>query len=246
MEQVNANKKRNVVIYCRQSQNKVDDQACELQEKNCKEYCQANQHNILEVVYETVSARNMQMMKKFNKLVAITPPGTLLLVSDISRFSRNVRQALETIETLKNKGIEIYAVNNNCGYDEYLNRFQFRSYLNQAELESDRISERVKKSINGRRKLGCKIGRSKFGYETFYDVDGWRKERINRHEHKILEEIKKLKKLNYSVREITDHLNETKQIDRIRWKKWTYSRVRNIIMNIRETYSYDLDQTDGS
>jgi DNA invertase Pin-like site-specific DNA recombinase len=223
------------IIYCRISSPKQKNKrhlnipnglSLLTQEEICREYCENNKLNIISVVHEVVSAREMRRMKKFHELISEMEPNSFLVVSDISRFSRNMRNALETLEELKRKQINIHAVCNNCSYDDQpLNRFQFRSYLNQAELESDQISARVKRSIKNRKKLGSKIGKTQFGFDTYYDKKGIRREKPNFTEQNILLIIKKLKNDDYSLEEIAEFLNEN-NYNTARWSEWSSERVK--------------------
>lgn len=220
----------NAVIYCRKSSanKRTPELSLNTQENICKDYCKKNNYNVIKVVCEIVSARDMNKMKKLNNLISSIQSNTLLLVADVSRFSRNVKQALDIISLLKNKGITIFSVSNNCNYEDASNKFLFRAALNQAEYESEQFSERINKSIKNRRRLGSKIGRSKFGYECYYE-NGIRYERKNNKEQETLYVIKTLKKHKYKLREILDHLNEDDSYKTSRWNKWTMSRLRNVL-----------------
>jgi DNA invertase Pin-like site-specific DNA recombinase len=230
-------------IYCRKSTSKGIDGYAGLpelplsnQEALCREYCMHNNLTVSKVVHEITSARDMDKMTKLNELVAQLEPGTVLLVSDVSRFSRNVLQALVALNELSQKQVSVHAVNPNCTFDEQsLNKFQFRSHLNQAELESDIISDRVKKSIDTRRKLGCKIGKSKFGFECYYDDRGLRRERENEKEQGIIDMIKDKLDSGNTTAEVAGYLNENDET--FRGKKWTSAHINRIARQITETNS---------
>jgi len=221
------------IIYCRRSNrnnnsyyNKMELSIVH-QNKVCSEY--ATKHNMLVInsITENSSARNINNQKGLLKLLENLKDNTLILVSDVSRFSRNMRQALEILESLRLKKIYVHAVCNNCTYnDQSHNRFHFRSYLNQAEFESDQISERLIRSISERKKVGIKIGSSKFGYECFYDK-GIRRERINKKEKDVIELIMIKKTAGQTHVQIANFLNKKKY--KYRDKKWTALYVRYVI-----------------
>ena len=226
---------KKAVIYCRKSTAGKSTSHMGLQELTitsqqniCLEYCQKNNLEVLEIVNEIISARNMTKMTELHNLIDRLPDGTFLIVSDISRFSRNIIQGLEILESLKDKNIYIHAVCSNCTYDDIsYNKYQFRSHLNQAEFESDQISDRIKRSLETRRKNRCKIGKSRFGYECYYDVHGLRRERLNKKEQYIHRLIESMNKDGLSTIDIAKILNNSGYT--FRNKEWTNMRVRYVL-----------------
>jgi DNA invertase Pin-like site-specific DNA recombinase len=76
----------------------------------------------------------------------------ILIVHSICRFSRNMAGGLKILEKLENKCLKIYSVDDNIGYDNIHDKFRFRNIMNCAELETDKISHRVKQSYEKKRK----------------------------------------------------------------------------------------------
>ena len=228
------------VIYCRKSTTKgmnahvgLQELPLATQEALCREYCLNHNLTVTTVVHEITSARNMDKMTKLNELVTNLAPGTVLLVADVSRFSRNVFQALGILNELSQKQVSVHAVNPNCTFDEQsINKFQFRSHLNQAELESDVISDRMKKSINTRKKMGGKIGKSKFGFECYYDARGLRRERENKSEQEIMKIISDQLDDENTAMDIALYLNDDGKT--YRGKAWTPAHIRRIAKQISE------------
>lgn len=220
---------KNAVIYCRKSSNSNStEMSISLQKHLCEEFCSINKLQVLKCVNDIVSGRNMNEMTKLQKLINDISSDTLLVVTDVSRFSRNVKQGLEAIDGLKSKQSTVYAVCNHCCYnDSYLQRFQFRLYLSNAELESDQISDRIYRSIDVRRKLGCKIGKSKYGYETYFDKKGMRRERFNRIEQSVINKIKSMLNKKYNITDVIDYLNNNNKL--FRDKKWNTQRIKYVL-----------------
>ena len=219
------------VIYCRKSCKSYNSYGNELsfsmQQDMCTEFCLANNLVILNIIHETTPARDMDNMVKLYDLLGDIKLDTLLVVSDITRFSRNVMQGLEIIENLLEKKSTIYAVYNRCCYnDNHFNRNQFRIFLNNAEFESDQIAERINRSLKHRRSIGSKIGRSRFGYSSYYVKGGIRKEKQNKREQNIILMIKKLRNSNNSTSEIVSILNNKGY--NFRDKEWNNRRVKYV------------------
>lgn len=220
---------KHAVIYCRKSRKTSNNElSFSGQQDACVEFCNINGLNILNIVHETVSAKNMELMTNLCDLIENITSNTLLVVSDVSRFSRNVMQGLKTIDSLLDKNCTIFSVLNNCCYnDNHFNRNQFRLFLNNAEFESDQIAERINRSLKHRRKVGSKIGRCKFGYSCHYIKGGIRKEKLNKHEQKIISMIKNMiNNENKTPSEIANILNN-KGLN-FREKEWNSNRVRYV------------------
>jgi DNA invertase Pin-like site-specific DNA recombinase len=225
------------VIYCRKSQRCVgprsfsnpNDLSLERQKNICLEYCKNNNLKVTKIYSEIASARNMNKLKELNLLLNKVNSNIIILVSDVSRFSRNVYQALEKLEILRSKNVSVHSIHNNITYDNNPNnRHEFRRLLSCAEYESDIYSERIKKSLNFRKKNNCKIGRSRFGYESFYDNKGFRRERINKREQYIFRLIGSKNRSGFNYPQIADFLNNKNYT--FRNKEWTSQRVRYVYL----------------
>ncbi|AYV80828.1 MAG: serine recombinase [Harvfovirus sp.] len=223
-------------IYCRKSsvgKYAIKELSLNVQNDVCKEYCVKNNISVQEDmrIAETVSAREMSKMVELEKLIKKLGENAVLVVSNVSRFSRNVQQAIPVLELLRKNNIFVHSVNDNCRYDnDFNNRHHFRQMLSQAEFESDQISDRANKSIESRRKKGCKIGKSRFGYESFYDKNGLRRERENKAEQLVLELLTVYKERGHSARECAIFLNEKNCT--FRKKEWNAVRVNYVLRSV--------------
>lgn len=229
------------IIYCRQSQKKSvnsgkkeisTELSLESQERLCRKYCENNKISVLEVIYERGSARDIKNLPNLMKIVK-KKEFNILLVADVSRLIRNMRDGLNLSKTLSDRGIRIYSVYDDCNYytgADFIEKFKFRDLLNHAEFESDQIAYRVNRSLDHRRSIGAYIGNPSFGYECYKDSKGVRKCRINEAEKKIYNDIHSLAE-NMTYMEIAEKLNEHKVAYRGN-KEWTGNRVK---------YVYDLD-----
>lgn len=230
-------------IYCRKSsvgknpnsKYGIAELSLSMQKEICNDYCKKNNITVLSEfeVSETVSARNMSNMVELHILIKKLKgkKNVVLIVSNVSRFSRNVRQAIGILEELRENGIFVQSVNDNCRYDnDFTNRHHFRQQLSQAEFESDQIVDRANKSIENRRKKGCKIGKSRYGYETYYDKNGLRRERQNEAEQIVLKLIQLHKKKGFSAKESAMFLNENNYT--FRKKVWTAVRVNYVLRSM--------------
>lgn len=135
------------VIYTRISKDKqVKGLSLESQFENCEKYCNNCNFEILHNYSEIVSARDMSKQKKLLN-IAENYSYTNIIINDVSRFSRNVKDGVNFIDKLKRKNIVLHFVekdlqsNNNIDYKTIL------SDLKDAEIEIDTLSRRMKRTI---------------------------------------------------------------------------------------------------
>jgi DNA invertase Pin-like site-specific DNA recombinase len=156
--------------------------------------------------------------------------GDILMVANLSRFSRNLKKGLDMLEKFHDKGIIVYSVDENIYYNS-INKHLFAEYLLDAEKESNKCSFRTKKSVQIRKSCGTYISNPKFGYMTYIDeIDNTRKIIKNHDEQNIIKTIIKFRK-KYSYVEIANHLNENKLLNKN--KLWTYNSVKHIYLSNR-------------
>lgn len=159
----------------------------ENQISRCTEYCQTNSFNIIDVVTEVVSARDIN---KQTGLINIynTNSNCNLVVFNISRFSRNTPQALQWVDKFKSKDINIIFMEENIHLNSFIDMHRLRLGLSQSELESNQISHRIKSTNNLLKSKGWKFGRESFGYKSCRQK-GIRKFQINKEEQMIMDFI---------------------------------------------------------
>jgi DNA invertase Pin-like site-specific DNA recombinase len=161
-------------IYCRVSstqQSKYNDghTSLQVQEKYIREYCETNDINVIRVVKEVYSARNMDKLCGLKYLCDIASAGQTIYVYDISRFSRNIHHSVNILEELKDRKISVHSVSENITYSNSSGRNQFRLQLCASTYYSDLCSHKVKASIAFRRARGDYIGNTSYGYMTEVD-----------------------------------------------------------------------------
>lgn len=186
-------------IYCRVSSKKQSNYneghtSLEVQEETIRKYCIDNDIDVIQCIREVYSARNMDFMSGLLHIVNIASRGQTIYVYDISRFSRNAHHALNILDELYTKGVNVHSVTENISYGNAVERNQFRLQLCAANYMSDICSQKVKASIQFRRSRGDYIGGTPYGFSTMVDENNHiRKKVINKSEMKIIELIRKRK-----------------------------------------------------
>src|SRR3990167_6209596 len=108
----------NGYIYCRVSSKQQSNYTAghislDVQEINCKEYAHIQGITIMKVVKEISSARNMKKLRNLKSLIAVikkTKEPAILLINNVSRFSRNTLEALTLINDLNKRNITVFSV----------------------------------------------------------------------------------------------------------------------------------------
>lgn len=225
------------IIYCRVSQAKnyrhktePHELSLDVQEELCTHYCNTNNYIIKDVIKEVCSARDMNRMEKLQDALQTIQCNETLMIADITRFSRNTLQGLQILESLNEKNVNIFAINNRCNYNTTQDKHIFRQTLSNSEHESDQISDRVKRSLQYKKMNGAKQGIAKYGKEIYTDENGQRKERINVTENNILKKIKLMLNNKCEYQTIVTALNKTRQL--YRGKAWNVTRLKYLVTNV--------------
>jgi DNA invertase Pin-like site-specific DNA recombinase len=224
------------VIYCRVSNKDKSkfSSSLSVQEEKCTKYCNDNAIQLKYCVKNVRSGRDMNNYDDIVNLINTMNKGDTFVISEISRFSRNVKKGLELLELFDNKGIHVYSVEEGITYNKnnYKHRFQFRQFLNMAEYESDQISHRISSSVKFRKDKGLYI-RPKYGQKIV--IEKGHKSVVANYEEKCI-----ILKINKYIRErkkfdtIASLLNSENIKNRSRaWTQYSVKKVYkdNIVKN---------------
>lgn len=111
--------------------NSLEDQRRKLEDAGCDEI-------ILEAYTGTKTER-----PEFTKLLEKLEPGDTLVVCKVDRFARTLREGLELVEDLMNRGISVHILNLGLLEDTPNGKLIFRIWLAFADYERDIIVERT-------------------------------------------------------------------------------------------------------
>jgi DNA invertase Pin-like site-specific DNA recombinase len=195
-------------------------------------YCIEKKMKIKSIEFDDgVSARNPQKLKGLRKIIDNISEGEILLILDLSRFSRNTQYGVELLNEIYEKGGKIYSVLDGMNYDTPSARHCVHTTISSAQLESDIKSIKVKNSLNNIISKGGYIGGiPKFGYSVIREGI-LRKLIKNEDEQKVLnmigEYLHTYKNHKFKYRIISDNLNK-KNIN-IRGKKCSNKIIYRLI-----------------
>lgn len=149
-------------IYCRVS---TKEQSIESQQYSCIKFCEENGYNVINIITESCSARKMKSQQKLVKCLKENNNITII-VNSVDRFSRNLNECFKMCDIMKKNNINLISVTDHIDLSTAYGQHSFRTRVSIAQLESDTISERVRRTINYKREKGlCLSTRTKYGYK---------------------------------------------------------------------------------
>jgi DNA invertase Pin-like site-specific DNA recombinase len=113
--------------------NSLEDQKNKLMDAGCAEE---------DIVSETYTGTKMDR-PKFTRLVDELETGDTLVVCKLDRFARTVREGLEVVEELKDRGVKVHILNMGLIEDTPMGNLILTVMLAFAQFERDTIVERT-------------------------------------------------------------------------------------------------------
>lgn len=233
--------KKTAIIYCRLSRkndnNSLDKNlSLESQRNECIKFCIDNNLPIKDVVYEVSSAYKNNTQKKLDEILNNMTCNDILVIWELSRFSRNVIEGTNKLNILKSKNAGIYSVNDKFGYPMTCDFYDIVRKIIKTQQESDFISERVKRSYRNKKENGSFIGIPPFGKKISV-IDNFKNILVDNDEevNVINNIINMYEKKNLSVNEIKEYLNNNNILRRN--NLWTVSYITKIINEHYKMYN---------
>ena len=96
---------------------------------------------------------------QFLKMLDIARPGDSIIVWKLDRLGRSLKELIETVTTLAERGIELRSLKENIDTSTPTGKLMFHIIAALAEFERDIISERTQAGLEAARARGRKGGR---------------------------------------------------------------------------------------
>ena len=213
-------------FYVRTSQRKDvinADTSIDLQLDEIFKYMEAKKYNIINGYID--NGRSAKDMNNQSALLDLLDElenkhDCVIVMYDVSRFSRCLIASLQLIETLRSKNIHIEFVADHLSTAILAHRQLIEYRLSDAQALSQKLSQSTKEFIKRRKDAGLDIGRIPYGMKR---IDG--KNVPNIKEMEVIDNIKSMKVMRYS--KIIKELK--KQNITYRNKKWTKSIIRRLL-----------------
>lgn len=143
-------------------------------------FAEKNNRKISRWISETKSGTVKPSKRKLGELMERTNKGDVVIVSELSRLSRNTITLLETLQYFLEKGVGVIAIKENYNLtDEITSKVLAFAFGLSAEIERNMISQRTKECLARKRAEGVILGRPKGKCNEHYKLSG--KERTIKH-----------------------------------------------------------------
>jgi len=200
---------KKAVIYSRFSPRPNADEcrSIEKQVAKCKEYCEANGYKVAGVFEDKAMsggrADNRPQLQKALKLCC--KEKAVMVVYSLSRLARNTKDAITIAEQLSQAKANLVSLNEQIDTTTAMGRAFFKFLAVLAELERELNAERTQAAMLYYQQSGRRMSdRTPYGFA----VDPDDPTRIIRHEQEWdnIQEIKRLRKRGWSLKEICNEL----------------------------------------
>lgn len=206
------------VIYCRVSTEEQASTGNSLrsQQTRCEIYADRQKWNVIDTFQDVMSGKIMERPGLLEAIETV-PPGGALLVSAISRVSRNEEHLGHIVAQLHSKNAKIISITEDTSTDARI--AELGKY---AQMESEMTSQRVKAGLEYKKAIGEVIGRPPYGYM-------YRNKKLIPHleEQNVIQVVKELRQEGCSMNRIIERLEELKMAPRS--GHWHPSMIARII-----------------
>lgn len=144
--------------------NQKEGHSIQTQKEIIQKYANDNNLNIIQSYNDIGSGLKMNLLKNLNYILN-NYSNIKILVHNIDRFSRNLKDACIYLEEFQKKNIIIYAIEQDISNKTISSTRLLKTYVNDAEFESKMIGLRVKKTLNSIKKKGGHIGSVRYGFK---------------------------------------------------------------------------------
>ena len=147
-----------VVAYARISTNKQD---LDNQRHEVETYAQSNGLTIDHWIATEESSRKSTAQRRIDELLTTLKRGDVLIVGELSRLGRSIRENLNIVHELHRKKINVHLVKERIqtnGESDAIGNMLIGNLSFAAELERQLISQRTKAALAKRKADGVKLG----------------------------------------------------------------------------------------
>ncbi len=143
------------------------DQSIESQKSVISRYIVERKWVIDQWIEVEVSSRKSVEKRKITELLDAVSIGDIIIVSELSRIGRSIKEVFQIIESLiKEKKCRLILVKQGLDLDptnqnDMTNKILLTIFSMMAELERDFISERTKEGLRARKEKGIVLGKPK-------------------------------------------------------------------------------------
>jgi len=156
----------------------TDRQNLDSQKNIISRYCVDNKLTIDAWFELEMSSQKSLQLRRIDELISSLSQGDIIIVSELSRLGRSIKDVLQIIETITSQkecrlivikqGLDV----NSTNHSHPANKILITMFSMLAELERDFISERTKEGLSALKNKGIKLGKPKGTLQSsMYDKD---------------------------------------------------------------------------
>lgn len=137
----------------------------ETQEKRLRSHCDYKGYNLIKVYIDAGISAKDRNRPQLQQLFSEIQKDEFFIVCDLSRFSRNTKDALIMLEELETKGVHFICLTPELDFSTPMGRCMFRMLMCFHELERDTISMNVSANMQRISREGKLRSRCPFGWK---------------------------------------------------------------------------------
>ena len=211
------------IAYIRVSTDKQDlgNQKLEIQR-----YAKRQNLEIDEFIEIEISSRKNGHDRRIDELLSKLKRNDILIVSEISRLARSIRQISQIIHDLAKKKIESHFIKEGLvtkGKGDLTTKITINAFSVAAEIERDLISQRTKNGLALAKKRGVKLGNP-----NIHKMAANRKIKADKYAQKMRTIVTGLVDQGLTQRQIMDELNKA-EIPTRRGNEWVLRAVQLLL-----------------
>lgn len=193
---------KKTIAYLRVS---TDQQDLENQRMEIKSYADSKNLEIHKWIQVEISSRKNLHDRRIAELVQGLKKGDILIVSELSRLARSMRETHNIVHDIAKKKAELHVIKQNLitkDANDMATKIYINSFGMAAEIERDLISQRTKNGLARVKAEGRKLGNPNLKVDNQRRID-----KANKYAETLRGTISSFIKSGYTQRQMVDELN---------------------------------------
>ncbi len=173
-----------------------------------------------------MSSRRMTRERKIDDLINQLKRGDTLIVSELSRIARSMRETHNIMHSLAKKRIELHCIKQNLvtkGLNDMATKVFINAFAMAAEIERDLISQRTKNGLALAKQKGIKLGNPNLAADNKVRTD-----RAVKFAESLRGILEPMIREGYSQRRIVEELNRS-NVKTVRGGQWSLVQLQRVI-----------------
>lgn len=176
------------------------------QKTRIQQYCAFRNLNLIEIYVDAgISAKDAENRPELQRLLKEVQKEEFVIITDISRLSRNTKDAITILEDFKKKNISLVSLDIGLDFSTSTGTMVFTILASVSKLERENIAKHTKSNLQRLSKEGKLRSRPPFGYKFVSKEEDY--EQVPE-QQLVIEKIKTLFREDPCLSRIADKLNK--------------------------------------